>query len=256
VEGDTDPRDTFARWNDFWRLWDACRAPVDEEFYARTVQAAGRPSVDLGFGYGRLARVLLPDIALDVSPRSVESAEEEMSSLGIALLEGDISHYDLEEGAAVSYCARNTINYFLGSDSRIEALANIRRNTKADGLLVFDVIQTTVDIRRMYDGLVGQVAQGQGYALYLVEHVVSEDPLRFSQQGIIEWTDAPSGNRIYLPPLVAEYVQPHRMAMELSWAGWSLVSCAGDFRGSALTHDARKQVWVAQNAAAPTRVRA
>jgi SAM-dependent methyltransferase len=239
--------DGFEAWNDFWRMWDACRESADEAFYAEAVGSAGRPSVDLGLGYGRLARILRPDIAIDASPGTIRAVETELARLGTRVLEGNIEDYDLPRKAKVSYCARNTLNYIVGSRERVAALANIRRNTKRGGLLIFDVLRTDLETRRAYDGLVGQVATCPEYALYLVETIVGEDPLRFKQQGIIEWVDGRTPSRIHLPPIPSEYVEPHEVAMELSWAGWSLVSCAGDYRGSSLRNASQKQIWVARN---------
>ena len=244
--------DRDAVWHEVLPLWNAAGGRADEHgdvaFYLRLVAGAARPVVELGVGYGRVARWTRPDYGVDESVQMLRSCADRAP--GMTLVDARLQDYALAEPAALSYAPQNLLSLLGSPDEVMDALAGVRRNTRPGGKFAFDV--AVPDWSRIRSRLDRQLAHGQVGPLLLSyrAELVGIDP--GGQQGsllmhhVVERLD-PAGAvcaRIQYPPVPVDYFTPRRWGEMLARAGWQVQECWGGLCGEPLTARSRQQVWL------------
>lgn len=239
----------FDTWAQFDRLWSVtAKGFGDETFYAETVRKYGKPSVELGIGYGRVATHALPDIGVDISSSSLRYCAE---SIGTAthLLHDDFCTYQLVEPAAVSYAPLGAFNHILDTQTRVQAFRNVRANSRHEGVLLFDsYVMSERRMREMNQVMIG-LAHDDKVALYRTEMVSDFDLWLSEIHGVAEFL-APDGSVIrkqHFPGPRRCYVPPHQFAVELGRAGWKVEELWGGFDRRPFKEGCTRQIWLAVN---------
>ena len=241
-----------AVWHEVLPLWNATRRRGDENadvgFYLRLVTGAGRPIVELGAGYGRVARWTRPDYGVDESPRLLRSAATRVPNMTMVV--SRLQDYVLSEPAALSYAPQNLLSLLGGPDDILQTLATVRRNTRPSGQLAFDV--AVGDWNRIRAELDRRLVRGQVGSLRLSyrPEVVEADPgtehaaLRMHHR--VERLDSMGQvrTRIEYPPVPVHYYSPRRWQQMLARTNWRVQRCWGGFNGEPLTSASRHQVWL------------
>lgn len=239
----------FDRWVDFDMLWHAAAQSFgDEDFYAKAASTYGRPSVELGVGYGRIAELTVPDVGIDLSSRSLQQCRERLDR-SVRLIQEDFRSYAVDEPAAFSYAPLGTLNHIISSTERVEALRNIRVNTRPGGMLLFDSYITSEARMREMNQIVVNIARSERIALYKAERIIDFDRWISENFGYAEYLDSDGSvvQRTHFKGPQRVYVPPHMFAIELGRAGWTVKDVWGGFDGRPLTESSPRQVWLATN---------
>lgn len=241
-------------WHEVLPLWSAAGGHRDEQadvaFYLRLVAASARPVVELGVGYGRVARWTRPEYGVDESVRMLRRCADRAP--GMTLVDARLQDYRLAEPAALSYAPQNLFSLVGDPDETMDGLAAVRRNTRPLGKLAFDV--AVPDWRRIRSRLGRPLVHGQVGPLRLSyrAELVSLDP--GAQQGsllmyhLVERLGAAGEicSLIRYPPVSVHYYTPRRWGEMLARASWRVLDCWGGFDGEPLTARSRRQVWLVQ----------
>jgi len=124
--------------NHNFELWLGNLWPVIERHRPR-----GRRLLDVGCGTGRSFLAMLDRgwkvTGCDISPRMLAIAREKAGGRGASLFEADMRDLPRIGQFDLVWCLDDALNYMVDHDELTGALAAMRINLAADGLLVFDV---------------------------------------------------------------------------------------------------------------------
>ncbi|MFF7656445.1 class I SAM-dependent methyltransferase [Streptomyces sp. NPDC007983] len=238
---------SFDEWAEFDELWSSLQNYGDEDFYRTAIEKYGRPALELGVGYGRMACRTHPEWGVDLSPESLERCRKRVNP-SVQLLTADIGDYSLPDPVPFSYAPLNTFNHVLDSQARVQAFRNIRRNTVKGGRLLFDSHVMTERQRRERHLRVFNPVWTESHAFYYAEKIIDFERWIFEVTGSIEYVSSGVVERKvhYRGPRRA-YIPPHQFAIELGRAGWYVEGAWGDFEGTLLNEASMRQVWLAVN---------
>lgn len=241
-----------AVWHEVLPLWNAAKGRTDEQadvgFYLRLVAAAGRPVVDLGVGYGRMARWTRPDYGVDQSVDVLRNCT--LLAPGMTMVVARLQDYVLSRPAVLSYASQNVLSLLGGPADTMEVLANVRRNTDRRGRLAFDVavphwsrIRSKLD-RPLVRGQVGALRLSYRAELLTMDTTAGHAELRMHH--LVERLDSAGRVRsqIRYQPVPVHYYGPRRWYDMLARTGWQVLRCWGGFGGEPLTSASRQQVWL------------
>lgn len=245
--------DPDAVWAEVVPLWHSVRGSedhLDVGFYMKLVAAAGHPTVELGIGYGRVARWTHPDFGVDASIDALRRCVQRVP--GTVLVNSRPQDYVLSERASLTYAPHNRMALLGGTDEVLDALECIRRNTRRGGRLAFDL--TIADWDRIRDQLDHDVVHGQVGALRLVyrPELVSVDHRHehgsLLMHHSVERLDAQGRvrSRTRYPAVAVHYFSPRRWRHMLVRTGWRIERSHGGFSGQPLNPGGRHQVWLAR----------
>ncbi len=233
-------------------LWNATVGGGGEQedvgYYLRLVAATRRPVVELGVGYGRVARWTRPDYGVDESVRMLRHSSARVP--GMTVVVARVQDYMVSERARLSYAPQNLMSLLGGPDETMEALSTIWRNTAPHGELAFDVAMPNWDrIRAQLDrpqirGQVGDLRLSYLAELLSVDTHAGHGALRMHH--LVERLDTAGEvrTRISYPPLPVHYFSPRRWSDLLARTGWLTQDCWGGFNNEPLRTSSRRQVWL------------
>ncbi|HET8642075.1 MAG TPA: hypothetical protein VFM37_09050 [Pseudonocardiaceae bacterium] len=242
--------------DDFWceglPLWNATETKGDEHadvgFYLRLIARSQRPVVELGVGYGRVARWTRPEYGVDESVRMLRRCAPLVP--GMRPVAARVHEYWLPERAAFTYAPQNLMSLVGGPEQTLEALAAVHRNTRRGGRFAFDVAVPDWDriTSRLDQPLVkGQVGSARvGYRAELV----SVDPKgghgAFRMHHFVDQLDEDGEvlTRVRYRPVAIDYYCPRRWREMLTRTNWRVQRCWGGFAGEPLTGASRRQAWL------------
>jgi SAM-dependent methyltransferase len=241
--------DPDAVWAEVMPLWNALHGDdADVGLYRRLVRRDGarRPVVELGVGYGRVARHVLPDVGVDASAGALRRCA--LLAPAVRLLAADVADYTLPEPAGFSYAPQNLLS-LLPDGAPPRFFAAVWRNTRPGGRFAFDAAVPRPDrLPRRPAGPVLRGRVGRVNVWYRMEAVCASPGhgVRVEVHHALEWVD-PAGrvevHRDY-PPLSLRYREPDRVRCLLEEAGWVVEHVWGGFDGRPLTRRSSRQVWL------------
>lgn len=246
--------DPEAFWSEVLPLWNATEGHRGEQhadagFYRRLIAGSGRPVVELGVGYGRVARCTRPDYGVDESVRLLEHCATIVPDMRRVVAR--LHEYRLPERAALSYAPQNMLSLMGGPEQTLDVLSTVRRNTERGGRLAFDVavphwelIRSRLD-RPMVKGQVGSVRVGYSTELVTVDPNAGHGAFRMHH--FVDQLDelGKVRTRIRYRPVVIDYFCPRRWREMLVRTNWTVQQCWGGFDGERLSASSRLQVWLA-----------
>jgi SAM-dependent methyltransferase len=128
----------------------------DVAFYVEAARQAAGPVLELGCGTGRvllpIARAGVAITGLDASPEmlgicrtrlTVETPEVQSR---VTLLHGDMRSFDLGRRFALATIPFRPFQHLLTVDEQLACLQSIRRHLAADGRLIFDLFNPSLDL--------------------------------------------------------------------------------------------------------------
>ena len=243
--------DPDALWYEVLPLWNATEGRGEEHadvgFYLRMIAGADRPVVELGVGYGRVARWTRPDYGVDESVPLLDRCAELVPDM--RRVAARLHEYWLPEHAALSYAPQNLLSLVGGPQETLDVLSTVRRNTERGGRLVFDVavpdwerIRSRLD-RPLVKGQVGSLRVGYsaelvsnpraGHGALRMHHFVDQ----LDEVGEVR-------TRIQYRPVAIDYYSPRLWHDMLARTNWNVQRCWGGFDGEPLTDGSRLQVWL------------
>lgn len=241
-----------AVWTEVLPLWNAVGHGGDEQadvgFYLRLIVSTGRPVVELGVGYGRVARWTKPDYGVDQSVVALRSCAPLVP--GVTLVISRLQDYVLSERAVLSYAPQNLLCLLGGPQDALDALSAVRRNTEPGGQLAFDVavphwdrIRSRLD-RSVVHGQVGSLRLS--YRTELLDVADAPDQTALRMHHVVEQLDSAGRvrSRIRYPPVPVHYFSPPRWRDMLTMTNWRVRRCWGGFAGEPLTRASRRQIWL------------
>ncbi|HEY0637887.1 MAG TPA: class I SAM-dependent methyltransferase [Pseudonocardiaceae bacterium] len=241
-----------AVWTEVLPLWHAANGQVEEQsdvgFYMRQAAAAARPAVELGIGYGRVARWIRPEYGVDPSEGVLRRCVVNVRST--TPLVARAQDYELPTRAGFTYAPDHLMSLVGGEQQVVQLLANVHRNTRPRGIFAFDApvpdwqrIRSRLD-RTLPRGRVGEMLLSYRAELVSYDRAARQGSLRMHH--LIERLDVTGKvcSRIHYPPVSVDYISPRRYRALLEHTGWRIVSYHGGFAGEPLTRDSRSQVWV------------
>lgn len=244
--------DPDAVWHEVLPLWNAVHGDASEQadvgYYLKLVAACRRPAVELGVGYGRVARWTRPDYGVDQSATMLRRSTSRVP--GMTVVAAKVQDYLLSQPAALSYAPQNLLCLLGAPEETLGALWNIRRNTAARGQLAFDVAVPHWDrirsrlgrdllrgqvgpLRLLYRAELLEVDATAGQGSLLMHHTVE----RLDSTGEL-------ASRISYPPVPVYYYTQRRWHDMLARTGWQVRECLGGFAGEPLTTASKQQVWL------------
>lgn len=245
-------QDPDAVWHEVLPLWNAVRGDSSEQadvgFYLRLAASARRPCVELGVGYGRVARWIRPDYGVDQSATLLRRSTSRVR--GMTVVAARVQDYLLSRPAALSYAPQNLLCLLGGPEETLRALSNIRHNTAPRGQLAFDVAVPHWD--RIRARLGQQLVRGQvgalrlGYRAELLEVDTLAGQGSLLMHHTVERLDSAGevSSLISYPPVPVYYYTQRRWHDMLARTGWQAQECWGGFGGEPLTTASRRQVWL------------
>ncbi|MFG3133473.1 hypothetical protein ACGFZU_37985 [Streptomyces tendae] len=239
----------FDDWVEFDRLWASTAQRFgDESFYMSAVREYGRPAVELGIGYGRMAAHTRPDIGIDVSADSLACCPATVKA-SVHLLHEDFRSYRLEDPAALSYAPLGSFNHIIDSDTRVQCFANVRANTRPGGFLLFDSYVVSEQQMRAINQVVVNLAHNAQVSLHKTEKILDFEQWISENHGYADFLkdDGTVHQRKYYQGPRRIYIPPHQFAIELGRAGWHVENLWGGFERKPLRESSTKQVWLAAN---------
>ncbi|MFE9687135.1 class I SAM-dependent methyltransferase [Streptomyces sp. NPDC006285] len=239
----------FDSWAEFDRLWSVTAQGFgDEGFYADAAHKYGRPSVELGVGYGRVAAHTLPDVGIDISSSSLRYCAERVGP-AVQLLHDDFCTYRLQEPAALSYAPLGAFNHILDSGTRVQAFANVRANSRSGGLLLFDSYIMSEQRMREMNQVMTALAHDDKAALYRTERVIDWNLWLSENHGVAEYlaSDGTVLEKRHFPGPRRCYIPPHQFAIELGRAGWKVEDLWGGYDQRPFKEGCTRQIWLAVN---------
>ena len=238
----------FDAWADLLPLWGRFADDVDIPFYGRLATEHGRPSVELGIGYGRVARQVAPDFGVDASGVMLERAAH--CAPTTQLIRSDLRAYVLPEPARFSYAPLNTFDGITGDEALHAVLARVREQTVPGGHLAFDGELPDPALGGATRRIVRLAGIDRTNAIFATHDVVDAGSGEVEITVFVDYLDA-SGDvlrRRYFPPM------PYRARCAEQWeavlgaTGWEVVARWGGFAGEQLTGSEGRQVWLARRA--------
>lgn len=233
-------------------LWNATESRGEEHadvgFYLRQVAGASRPVVELGVGYGRVARWTRPDYGVDESVPLLDQCVAQVPTM--RAVASRLDEYWLPERAALSYAPQNLMSLMGGPEQTLEVLAAVRRNTERGGRLAFDVavpnwerIRSRLD-RPLVKGQVGSLRVGYKAELVTIDARGNHGALRMHH--FVDQLDEVGKvrTRIQYRPVAIDYYSPAAWRDMLLRSNWKVQRCWGGYSGEPLTPRSRAQVWL------------
>lgn len=201
------------------------------------------PVVELGIGYGRLARHVQPDVGVDLSPAALRMCADTVPTVRQVL--ADVTDYTLDDLAAFTYAPQNLLSLLrVGTVQRF--LTCVHRNTLPGGRFAFDA--AVPDWDRMSPRLGVPLLRGRvdGITVWYQMDVVDRARWVLEVNHTLEWEDPDTGAMVcrQYPPLAVRYLPPARVGALLSDAGWEVEGSWGGFAGQPLTDTSTRQVWL------------
>jgi SAM-dependent methyltransferase len=244
--------DPDAVWHEVLPLWNVVNGDASEQadvgHYLKLVAASRRPVVELGVGYGRMARWTRPDYGVDQSASLLLRTTTVVP--GMTVVTADLRDYLLSRPAALSYASQNVLCLLGGPDETMAVLANIRRNTAPRGQFAFDVAVPHWDRIRAHLGEWRVRGKVGGLRLSYMAELLDVD--RLAGQGsllmhhAVEHLDSAGEvtSRIGYPPVPVYYYTHRQWHDMLARTGWRVRECLGGFSGEPLTLSSKQQVWL------------
>jgi len=131
------------------------RNRADVAFFVDAAEKAGSPVLEVGCGTGRVliptARAGIEIVGLDLSSRMLDVCRERLRAepaavqQKVALVQGDMRHFDLVRRFALATIPFRPFQHLLTIDDQLACLATIRRHLADDGRLIFDLFNPSLD---------------------------------------------------------------------------------------------------------------
>jgi SAM-dependent methyltransferase len=131
------------------------RALTDVSFYVDAARESGGPVLELGCGSGRVllptARAGIEITGLDLSPAMIGICRQKIAAeptdvrQRVQLVEGSMTAFDLGRTFRLITIPFRPFQHLLTVDDQLACLACIRRHLAADGRLVFDIFNPSLD---------------------------------------------------------------------------------------------------------------
>jgi SAM-dependent methyltransferase len=233
----------FDAWADMYRTWCDLVPGDDLDFYRGLAERSGRPVADLGIGLGRVAMAVNPDIGIDVSSVMLEESRRRLGP-SVRLMRASIADYTLDEPAAFSYAAQNTLNLVAPADQPA-VFATVLRNTMPGGLFAFETAIARPTRLRLRDRVPVLRASGSGFAVFDVTRLTDSQGHQAELIGIVDQMDDQGMviQRRYFPPVPFTFLTVQTLTTWAIDAGWRVESVAADVMGGVLTSEPSSAVW-------------
>ncbi len=236
---------------------------IDQAFYLEQARNANGPILDLGCGSGRL---MLPMIAAGCEVVGVDSSEEMLRRLRVALEDGtgrsqvvrssfedlDVhSLQNLHSGYSLIICTFNSFLHLMDQTSQIGFLTNVRSLLRDGGRFILDLVspashemflaaETDRELEHSYyDAAMGETVESWltiRNEILLQTGSLDRDYVVTSNKGEVR---NPTSSVQY------RWTYPTEMRLLLMLAGFNEIEVFGDFAYGPLTFESDVQVWIA-----------
>jgi len=214
----------------------------DIKFYRHLVDKLGRPCLEVGVGYGRVASVLCPEFAVDSSAAMLRAGEQQLRS--VRAFHADIGLVELPEQVRFAYAASNVFDHLIDDAALEHALRAVWRLVIPGGWFAFDALHWAGS---MPDQNVPTLMGAD--ATTVIQTVTTlDDPATGvgRLRAIVERLDE-SGNvtsRRWLPPMPFRARTAQHLETILKQVGWNPVDRWGGFQREPLQESSQKQAWL------------
>lgn len=256
------PYDAFADLYDVW----VETAPVCREnrpFYVKQYMEVEGDVVELGVGTGRIAieaarkgkKIIGVDSSEKMLLRAKQRAKEYDVSDKLTLFEADFREFRLASPASLITIPFHSIGHMVTRADRLAAFRQVYGNLKPGGKFIFDhfvfdekLAAPQERVPRLRDQFYDPET---GLPVLLWVTSVYQRSQRTMK--LVVWTESlnehgVSGDRHYRL-LDFSWSEPAEFNELLQEAGFEILDCFGDFKGTPFDENSKEQVWVAQRPA-------
>lgn len=220
------------------------------QFYVDLARARGGRVLELACGTGRftlpLARAGLDVTAGDLSDRMLERARTAAAAAGlpIGFHTLDMRDFALDGRFDTIMVAANSVLHLHSAEDFSRFFAAVARHLAPGGRLVFDAFVPSVAmLARDPDARHPVGTFGDGGDAVSLEETIRYDPI--SQVSHVEWFwSRPDAPDFWRHRLDMRQIFPEEMPVLIAAGGLKLLERYGDFDGSALTAQSRRQICV------------
>ncbi len=233
----------------------------DLAFYCALARRTGGPVLELGCGTGRVAFPLAAAgcavTGLDVSPQMLRVARAKAALLPPArrpvFLRGDMTRFALRKRFQLALIPFRAFQHLLTWEAQRRCLECVRRHLVPGGRLVVDLFDPRLEM--LVPGAIAGARSRREFAdargrLTVLARRTANDPVRQILRESWEFTERDPRGRVTRRSRVGVTLRwTYRWEMRhlLELAGFEVLACHGDFRGSGPTYGV-EQVWVARRA--------
>lgn len=245
------PVNPFDAWADLLPLWGRFASDADVSFYRDLAERHDRPWVELGIGYGRVARWIKPDFGVDASPVMLERASRHAPRT--RLIESDLRAYALPSPAHFSYAPLNTFDGIVRDDVLHDVLVRVLDQTAPGGRMAFDAQLPDPALGPETRGVVRLSGMDRTLAIFVTHDLLDAASGALEITAFVDHLDAEGHvlTRRYFPPMPYRARSPERWEELLAATGWSVEARWGGFSGEPLGDVDGCQVWVARRPRRP-----
>jgi SAM-dependent methyltransferase len=221
-------------------------------FYVEAAGGPGRRVLELACGSGRITVPLAASGALvtggDLSETMLARARGNATQHGVSadFIQLDMRDFVLGRRFDAIVIAASSLMHLHSSADFSRALSAIRQHLSPGGRLVFDVFLPSMHLLSLPPGqreLLGRFDHPQ-LGTVTIEETIAYDPI--TQVSRADWYWSTSDRRDFRhTPLELRQIFPQELPLLLASAGLRLIERFGDFDGSPLTAQSRRQVCVA-----------
>ncbi len=232
---------------------------ADLQMYEQFAARCDSPILEVGCGTGRvlipLARQGYRITGIDASAAMLEKAREKVTAEDlqgrVTLVEQEMGGLALEERFNLAFAALNSFAHLHTTDDQLAALARIRQQLNAGGLLVLDLFNP--DLARLLDAR-GQVAlvrvmEGPGAGRRTMRFTTDEVDLGrqlIHTTYIVDEIDTGGQVRRTLFPFTLRYVFRYELELLLRHAGFDVEAVYGSYDLEDFNGDSEKLIAVAR----------
>jgi len=238
-------------------------SPVEGDiaFYKAQARRTGGPVLELGCGTGRVAFPLAAAgfavTGLDVSPHMLRVARAKAALLAPGrrpvFARGDMTRFALRRRFRLALIPFRAFQHLLSWEAQRRCLERVRRHLAPGGRLVVDLFDPRLE--RLFPGATAGSGSRREFAdaagrLTVRARRVGNDPVRQLLREAWEFVERDARGRVTRRGRVAVTLRwTYRWEMHhlLELAGFRVLACHGDFRGSGPRYGV-EQVWVARRA--------
>lgn len=238
---------------DWPELYDLVSAPdpAMEEFYVEAAGGAGRQTLDLACGTGRLtlplarsgAEVTGGDLSEAMLAKARRRAAEE--GLDLSLVSLDMRDFDLGRRFDAVIVAANSLLHLTRTSELLSFLKAVARHLEPDGRLIFDIFVPSarlLSLPRDERQKLGDFPH-QELGTITLEETIFYDPI--SQISRVDWYWSRPGHPDFQhTPLEMRQIYPRELPLLLERGGFRLVQRFGGFDRSPLSPGSMRQVAV------------
>jgi SAM-dependent methyltransferase len=148
--------DEYGAVAEFYDFVPPYRERADVAFYVDAARESGGPVLEVGCGTGRVliptARAGIDIVGVDASPRMLEilrrRLQQEPSDVQarVRLLEGDMRRFSVDRHFRLATIPFRPFQHLLTVNDQLACLRSIHQHLAADGLLVFDIFNPSLDM--------------------------------------------------------------------------------------------------------------